>query len=161
MGIAYLRKSVWILKKFQATIFVLKKINIKKKVGFVFKIQTLFTKVLILLLLLELVVINVLSLLRLCTVDCFNKDITVNRMDFNEYFQNNPIIINEIQKLQNYFPATWIETNNQTSKDLELTPLGQQKGFFTAHVSVKGGGLTSQAKAVRLAIARAASQIGD
>ena len=42
-----------------------------------------------------------------------------------------------------------------------MTPLGQQKGFFTAHVSVKGGGLTSQAKAVRLAIARAASQIGD
>merc|ERR1712157_470847 len=69
MGIAYLRKSVWILKKFQATIFVLKKINIKKKVGFVFKIQTLFTKVLILLLLLQLVVINVLSLLRLCTVE--------------------------------------------------------------------------------------------
>merc|ERR1712188_67382 len=82
--------------------------------------------------------------------NCFNKDI-----------QNNPIIINEIQKLQNYFPATWIETNNQTSKDLEFTPLAQQKGFFTAHVSVKGGGLTSQAKAVRLAIARAASQIGD
>lgn len=93
--------------------------------------------------------------------NCFNQDITVNGMDFHEYFQNNPIIIKEIRKLQNYFPSTWIETNNQTSKDLELTPLGQQKGFFTAHVTVKGGGLTSQAKAVRLAIARAASQIGN
>merc|ERR1711871_1591056 len=43
---------------------------------------------------------------------------------------------------------------------IKLTPLGQRKGFFTAHVSVKGGGLTSQAKAVRLAIARAASKMG-
>jgi small subunit ribosomal protein S9 len=81
-------------------------------------------------------------------------------MDFKEYFQNNPIIINEMQKLQNYFPATWIETNTQDANEIELTPLGQRKGFFTAHVSVKGGGLTSQAKAVRLAIARAASKMG-
>tara|TARA_B100001094_G_scaffold322601_1_gene372181 strand:+ start:1442 stop:2047 length:606 start_codon:yes stop_codon:yes gene_type:complete len=92
--------------------------------------------------------------------NCFNQDILVNGMDFKEYFQNNPIIINEIQKLQNYFPATWIETNTQSANEIELTPLGQRKGFFTAHVSVKGGGLTSQAKAVRLAIARAASKMG-
>ena len=92
--------------------------------------------------------------------NCFNQDILVNGMDFKEYFQNNPIIINEIQKLQNYFPATWIETNTQSANKIELTPLGQRKGFFTAHVSVKGGGLTSQAKAVRLAIARAASKMG-
>ena len=92
--------------------------------------------------------------------NCFNQDILVNGMDFKEYFQNNPIIINEIQKLQNYFPSTWIETNTQSANEIELTPLGQRKGFFTAHVSVKGGGLTSQAKAVRLAIARAASKMG-
>ena len=89
-----------------------------------------------------------------------NQDISVNGIDFKKYFQNNPIIINEIQKLQNYFPATWIETNIQTN-EVEFTPLGQRKGFFTAYVSVKGGGLTSQAKAVRLAIARAASKIGS
>jgi len=89
----------------------------------------------------------------------FNQEISVNGMDFKKYFQNNPIIINEIEKLRNYFPATWIETNTQTN-EVELTPLGQRKGFFTAHVSVKGGGLMSQAKAVRLSIARAASQIG-
>ena len=90
----------------------------------------------------------------------FNDDIIVNGIPFKDYFQGNSVLISEIENMKQHIPATQMEQRTRTYDQAELTKLGSPKGYVAAHVSVEGGGLTGQAKAVRLAIAKATSKMG-
>nr|YP_009646410.1 ribosomal protein S9 [Chloroparvula japonica]QBX98157.1 ribosomal protein S9 [Chloroparvula japonica] len=87
----------------------------------------------------------------------FNQEIVVNGLPLQTYFQNNPLLLQEIESFKGFVPATPVEARN---RDTENSSLGAPKGFISAKVWVNGGGLAGQAKAVRLAIAKAVTQMG-
>ena len=91
----------------------------------------------------------------------FNQQIMVNDLPLNDYFQNNSMLIDSIETFKDFIPATAVERRSRDYHPSQVNLTGNPKGYISGQVWVQGGGLSSQAIAVRLALVKALTKMGE